>query len=123
MANVGRQINSSMYDRTYSVLGDPNPRAAMPSIHTAITFMLFLFALNFRRWIAVLALLYSLLMAFALVYTGEHYVVDAIVGAAITTYAYLYSGRWLSATVPIFATLRQARSRPLPAPDRRVARG
>jgi membrane-associated phospholipid phosphatase len=107
MSNVGRTLNSSLYDRTYSVLGDPNAVAAMPSIHTAITFMLFLFALHWGRLVAGLALAYALLMAFALVYTGEHYVIDAIVGASIASYAYFFSGRWLNLTVPVFRSLRR----------------
>jgi hypothetical protein len=102
MANVGRTLNSSLYDRTYSVLGDPNAVAAMPSLHLAITFMLFLFALNYGRKIAAVALIYSLMMAFSLVYTGEHYVIDTLVGGAIATYAYLYSGRWLALTSAVF---------------------
>ena len=98
MANVGRTLNSSLYDRTYSVLGDPNAVAAMPSLHQAITFMLFLFALHYGRKLATIALVYSLMMGFALVYTGEHYVIDALVGCAIATYAYLFTGRWLNHT-------------------------
>jgi membrane-associated phospholipid phosphatase len=91
-----------MFDRTYGVLGDPNPVAAMPSLHQAITFMLFWFARHHSRWLAALALLYSLAMAFALVYTGEHYVIDILVGSAITTYAYFFAGRWLNVTAPFF---------------------
>jgi membrane-associated phospholipid phosphatase len=108
MANVGRQINSSLYDRTYSVIGDSNPVAAMPSLHTAITFMLFLFARHYGRKIGLLALAYSLLMVFSLVYTGEHYVLDTLVGAAIATYAYLITGRWLQVTAPAFRSRRRA---------------
>lgn len=106
MANVGRTLNSSLYDRTYSVLGDPNAVAAMPSLHQAITFMLFLFALNYSRKLAIAALVYSLMMAFSLVYTGEHYVIDALVGCGIATYAYLFTGRWLTLTSPVFRRQR-----------------
>jgi len=106
MANVGRTLNSSLYDRTYSVLGDSNAVAAMPSLHEAITFMLFLFALQFNRRIAALAGVYALLMAFSLVYTGEHYAIDVMVGAGIATYAYLFSGRWLALTSPVFRNRR-----------------
>lgn len=102
MANVGREINSSLYDRTYSALGDPNPVAAMPSLHQAITFLVFLFTLRAGWKIAVPMFVYAVLMAFSLVYTGEHYVIDALVGSAVATYAYVYSGRWLNVTAPIF---------------------
>ncbi len=107
MVSVGRNINSSLFERTYGVLGDPNPVAAMPSLHMAITFMLFWFALHHSRWLAALAFLYSLSMAFALVYTGEHYVIDILVGSAITSYAYFFAGRWLSVTAPFFGGLAQ----------------
>lgn len=111
MANVGHAINSSIYDRTYGVIGDSNPVAAMPSLHTAITFLLFLFARHYGRWIGLAALLYSLLMVFTLVYTGEHYALDTFVGAAIASYAYLITGRWLQEAAPVFRTLRRPRSR------------
>lgn len=126
MANVGRTLNSSLYDRTYSVLGDPNAVAAMPSLHQAITFLLFLFALNYNRKLATIALLYSLMMGFSLVYTGEHYVIDALVGSAIATYAYLFSGRWIALTTPIFRRRRfaqPARLEPTYAADTRSAQG
>lgn len=106
MVNVGRNINSTVFDRTYGVLGDPNPVAAMPSLHQAITFMLFWFALHHSRWLAALTFLYSLAMAFSLVYTGEHYVIDILVGSAITSYAYFFAGRWLNVTAPFFGGTR-----------------
>jgi membrane-associated phospholipid phosphatase len=105
MANVGRHVNSSVYNRTYSVVGDSNPVAAMPSLHEAITFMVFLFALNGGWKIGVPAFIYAIAMAFALVYTGEHYVIDTVIGAAIATYAYVYSGRWLNITAPVFGRM------------------
>lgn len=119
MANVGRSINSSLYDRTYSVLGDPNPVAAMPSLHQAITFLLFLFALNGGKKWAIPAFLYALAMAFALVYTGEHYVIDVVVGSAIATYAYFFAGRWLTVIAPVFQLLER---RATPVAARREAR-
>ncbi|MCO5175623.1 MAG: phosphatase PAP2 family protein [Thermomicrobiales bacterium] len=112
MANVGRQINSSLYDRTYSALGDPNPVAAMPSLHSAITFLVFLFSLRAGWKVSVPMFIYSILMAFSLVYTGEHYVIDTLIGAAIATYAYVYSGRWLTVTAPIFQMVNR-RTAPL----------
>jgi membrane-associated phospholipid phosphatase len=48
------------------------------------------------------------LMVFSLVYTGEHYVLDTLVGAAIATYAYLITGRWLQVTAPAFRSRRRA---------------
>lgn len=112
MANVGRHINSSLYDRTYSALGDPNPVAAMPSLHFAITFLVFLFSLRAGWKVAVPMFIYSILMGFSLVYTGEHYVIDTLVGGSIATYAFIYSGRWLQITAPIFRMVNR-RTAPL----------
>jgi hypothetical protein len=102
MANVGRSINSSVYDRTYNVLGDPNPVAAMPSLHQAITFVVFLYARHVGRLWGVIGFVYAVAMGFSLVYTGEHYVIDAVVGSAIAIYAYVYAGKWLDVTIPLF---------------------
>ena len=61
--------------------GYANDVAAMPSLHASYTLLIALFF--FRRlqspWRYLLSL-YPLAMAFALVYTGEHYVVDVIAG-------------------------------------------
>ena len=103
MANVGREIHAGLYNRTYSALGDPNPVAAMPSMHQGVTVGACLFALHSRRWwVRWGALIYCLLMAYTLVYTGEHYVIDAVVGSGIAIYAYVVAGRWMSAMGPLY---------------------
>jgi membrane-associated phospholipid phosphatase len=59
-----------------------NPVAAMPSLHAAYTVLFaWFFAKRTRRvWVKVLLALYPLLMAFTLVYGGEHYMIDILVG-------------------------------------------
>jgi membrane-associated phospholipid phosphatase len=58
-----------------------NRVAAMPSLHGAIPMMLTLFAWPLVRWWARIGLLaYALAMAVTLVYGGEHYVTDVLVG-------------------------------------------
>jgi len=53
----------------------------MPSLHAAIPMMLCLFFWSrARAWVKVLLLSYALAMALTLVYTGEHYVVDILLG-------------------------------------------
>jgi membrane-associated phospholipid phosphatase len=58
-----------------------NPVAAMPSLHTAYALMAVAFFLPVvrKRWWPLL-LAYPLAMTFTLVYSGEHYVVDVLVG-------------------------------------------
>ena len=53
----------------------------MPSLHAAFTFLvaIFLVARIRSRWRHLLWL-YPVLMAFALVYSGEHYFVDVLAG-------------------------------------------
>lgn len=62
-------------------LGDPNPAAALPSVHTAVTAAVGLFLARLHPALGALGLLYLLAMGGALVYLGEHYVVD--VGAGV----------------------------------------
>lgn len=58
-----------------------NPVAAMPSLHTAFALLVVVFFLPRvrRRWWPLL-LCYPLAMVFTLVYTGEHWVIDALFG-------------------------------------------
>lgn len=102
MVNVAHQFNSSLYERTYNIIGDSNPVAAMPSMHQAITFLVALFCFKFGKWIGVAGLTYALAMATALVYTGEHYVIDTLVGSAIATYCFFFAEHWLSMITPLF---------------------
>ena len=60
-----------------------NPIAAMPSLHAAFAALIALFigARMRSRWRWLLAL-YPLAMGLTLVYTGEHYVIDIVIGFA-----------------------------------------
>lgn len=64
-------------------LGDPNPTACLPSLHFAVTFVLFLCARERGRLLGYVGASYCLAMAFSLVYLGEHYVVDCILGSVV----------------------------------------
>jgi len=75
--------------------------AAIPSLHAALTAAVsaFLWTRVARRWRPLLVA-YPLIMAFTLVYTAEHYVVDILLG-------------WVLAAVAVTASNRlQARGRP-----------
>jgi PAP2 superfamily len=67
----------------YSVFGG-NPLAAMPSLHFATSLMAALLLAEVGSVAGALGLAYALTLAFALVYLGEHYVVDLLAGAALT---------------------------------------
>jgi membrane-associated phospholipid phosphatase len=59
-----------------------NDLAAFPSLHEGMTVLIgIVFWSCSRWWIRVLLVAYPLAMAWALVYSGEHYVVDLVGGA------------------------------------------
>ncbi len=60
--------------------GNPNPIAAMPSLHAAYPTLVFLFSLFHWRWLSPVALLYCFGLWFSIVYIGDHYVIDALAG-------------------------------------------
>ena len=68
---------------------NPNPVAAMPSLHAAFPVLVFLVAVHLRpRW-GWLTAAYPAVMDFALVYMGEHYVVDIFAGTIYGVVAFL----------------------------------
>jgi membrane-associated phospholipid phosphatase len=64
---------------------DPNPVAAMPSMHAAYPFIVFLFALSFFGVRALFFLPYVFAVWFSIVYLGEHFVIDVIGGVIYAT--------------------------------------
>lgn len=63
-----------------------NPDAAIPSLHAGYAFLVFLFVSTLfwrTRWrlpVACVAAIYPLLQSIAAIYTGNHYVVDLVIG-------------------------------------------
>lgn len=72
-----------------------NPVAAMPSLHTAFATLIALFAVSHLRsrwrWLAVL---YPMAMGLALVYLGEHYVVDLLGGVVYALAVHFAIAAW-----------------------------
>ncbi|MGE5691694.1 MAG: phosphatase PAP2 family protein [Pseudomonadota bacterium] len=72
-----------------------NPVAAVPSLHAAYTLLLTLTLWPLvPRWARPVLAAYPLAMAFALVYTAEHYLVDVLLG-----WAYAIVAVWVVRTV------------------------
>ena len=66
-----------------------NSVAAVPSLHAAYTLLITLFLWRFAPlWGRILLALYAWAMAFALVYTSEHYFVDILLGWVYCIAAY-----------------------------------
>lgn len=94
---AGSRVGADRYSSLYASLGAPNAVAAVPSIHMAITFALYLFARDhYRKW-APAALVYVAAMGFSLLYLGEHYVLDLLVGMGCASIAYLAARRFCNA--------------------------
>jgi membrane-associated phospholipid phosphatase len=85
--SAGNTLNALQADQSNLV-------AAMPSLHTAYAMMAVAFFLPMvrRRWWPLL-LAYPLAMTFTLVYTGEHYVIDVLVGWLYVAAIYFFIGR------------------------------
>jgi hypothetical protein len=78
-----------------------NPYAAVPSMHVAFALMIGwpLARLARRRVAKILWLLYPFLMAFVIVVTANHFIVDALLGA-LTAGVSAYGARWLARARP-----------------------
>jgi membrane-associated phospholipid phosphatase len=83
-----------------------NQEAALPSLHAAYPMLLLLFFWGAGRWARAGLVAYVLAMGFTLVYAGEHYVSDIIVG-------WLYAGAVFAGAG--WARRRRAQRRPPPA--------
>lgn len=68
----------------YKVM-NPNNNAAMPSLHAAYPWLIFLFIFTKKRGYAIFFFIYCTLIWFSLIYLGEHYVIDVIVGIIFAT--------------------------------------
>jgi len=67
---------------------NPNPVAAFPSLHVAYPFLAFLVLRRAFGRVGWLALAYTALVAFSVVYTGDHWVIDVVAGVAYAYVAY-----------------------------------
>ena len=82
MVEYGEHFWRDGWGSLYSVFGG-NPLAAMPSLHFATTVTAALLLAEVGVVAGALGWAYAGTLAFALVYLGEHYVVDLIAGAAL----------------------------------------
>jgi PAP2 superfamily len=82
MAEVGQRVWGRLWSPLYGFLGG-NPLAAMPSLHFATSLMAARMLAETGRAAGAAGWTYASVLGFALVYLGEHYVVDLIAGAAL----------------------------------------
>jgi membrane-associated phospholipid phosphatase len=84
MVDVGQRVWGSLWAPLYRFLGG-NPLAAMPSLHFGTSVMAASVLSDFGPVPAMLGWGYASVLGFALVYLGEHYVVDLAAGLALAT--------------------------------------
>jgi len=91
------------YIYTYTFYGvNPNGFAAWPSLHVGYPFLTFLVLRRAFGRIGWLAFAYTLLVAFSVMYTGDHWIIDCVGGMAfayISFYAVTHARvaqRWLA---------------------------
>jgi hypothetical protein len=82
MVEYGELFWRDGWGSLYSVFGG-NPLAAMPSLHFATSVMAALLLAEVGSLAGAIGFSYAIVLGFALVYLGEHYVVDLIAGAAL----------------------------------------
>lgn len=95
-------IDTVVVFRTWGSWADPtiaahsNQYAAMPSLHTAwaLWSALVIFTLARRTWIKVLAIAYPIATVTVIVGTANHFVLDAVGGAAVFCVALLAEREW-----------------------------
>ncbi len=73
-----------------------NPYAAVPSLHTAYSTLVAIFALAWRRRFGYVMCLYPLAMWFTIIYFADHYVSDILVGIAVALLSWWAAGRLIA---------------------------
>jgi hypothetical protein len=112
---------------TGALASQANQLAAMPSLHIAwaVWCTLAVWQLTARRWIRRLAVLYPCVTAFAVLCTGNHYVLDLVGGLVAIAAAWALVRVWerdphrLAALYAAGRRRRPATARRGPAPERR----
>jgi membrane-associated phospholipid phosphatase len=103
MVEYGEDFWKDGWGSLYSVFGG-NPLAAMPSLHFATSLMAALLLAEVGPIAGALGFAYTATLGFALVYLGEHYVVDLLAGAALT----LGVRRWGPSAGPMISRFGRA---------------
>ncbi len=82
LASIGLHQATKLVDKGRA---SSNDYAAIPSLHSGFAMLvaLTLWPRMKRRWTRWLAASYPILMVLTLIYNGEHYVVDALIGFAV----------------------------------------
>lgn len=114
MEEEGRRFWDANWDRLYDVFGG-NPHAAMPSLHFGTSLMAARLLADAGPVEGAIGAAYAATLGLALVYLGEHYVIDLLAGAALA--------EGIRAAEPAVAPLAHRIGAGLAAMRRRVTAG
>lgn len=108
---VGLFADPILLPTVYKFFG-ANLVAAVPSLHAAFPWLIFLFVLKRIKHFGLLLIPYVTGVWFAVVYLGDHYVFDVILGVAYATFAFIVviKATWIKHR--IFSLIRLIRKSP-----------
>jgi membrane-associated phospholipid phosphatase len=86
--DVDKSLGVPVYRTIYDFI-EPNQFAAFPSLHSALPWLIALFALKIGKVKALPILVFPFGVWFSAVYLGEHYIVDVLGGIAYATVAFV----------------------------------
>src|SRR5262249_9807308 len=78
------RVHKGWYAQGYEVVGVNNV-ASFPSYHTAESMLVVLAMMRYSRRLRWVGVWYISSMGFCLVYLGEHYLIDVLMGIAVAT--------------------------------------
>jgi hypothetical protein len=111
---LGLKSAGSIADGTITGTDLGNRLAAVPSMHAAISlFIACFFWRGARPWVRAALVVYVLAMAFTLVYSGEHYVFDIVIGWLYTAVTIVSVAMYRRYRRPRLATISTASDLPV----------
>ncbi len=88
VASVDVELGFPVYRWLFDFL-NPNLYAAFPSMHSALPFLIFLFAFKIWKWKALPLVSLPVGTWFSAIYLGEHYVIDVFAGIIYATVSFV----------------------------------
>ena len=90
---LGGGAIASFQNALIALMPNEASRAAFPSLHTAVSFVVLGYAWKFCRWLFPILLVFVLGLLVSTVYLRHHYVVDLIAGAMMIPWVFWVTPR------------------------------
>ncbi len=96
-------VTAINFPSIYSVVGS-DPVAAVPSLHAAFPLLILFFLVKKFKYVGLLFVPYVIGVWFAVIYLGEHYFTDVLIGAFYATAVFVIFEKWnfISSRLKIF---------------------